>query len=294
MRNWLCLLVAVRTDAFMWAFPPQQRFFLPAPEMTRAAPLHLALQHRPSGPFLSPKIGAAPDAFAAPSRGASWTLPVLAAATTFAAFALRGRRVLASVAGSSTRKAIPTAASNFVLAAFCSASLFATPLPSSAATPMNDAMLDVSEYSFERQPLPNTVSDVFPGSVLLAEETLTPAQLRIQAVKEKSAAKLAERGLSAPELKTGGGIKIESGAKNDDPYAEANALRAKRIALEEAPRRSKSASAQIEQYRLMERKSRAIVTANIQREADQAAQREAELTSPNSFNKISPIKIPGL
>jgi hypothetical protein len=80
------------------------------------------------------------------------------------------------------------------------------------------------------------------------------------------------------------------GGKSSDPFAEANELNAKRIALEENPKKSKSTSAQIEQLRIMEKKSRKLAQANLNRAADQAAAREAEKNNPDKFSKITGIK----
>jgi hypothetical protein len=68
-----------------------------------------------------------------------------AAAAAFAA--IRGL-LSARVTPSPIAKAIPQAASNFVLAVLCSGSLLASPLPSSAAPSLNDAIVEVSESSY--------------------------------------------------------------------------------------------------------------------------------------------------
>jgi len=137
-------------------------------------------------------------------------------------------------------------------------------------------------------------ASVFPSSILLADEPpVSPAKAKIEAAKKAAAAKLAERGVEAPEAKA---LEIDdaSGGKQKDPFAEADALKAKLRALEESagPKKSKSQSAQIEQVRMMEKKARGQARAIEARKVEIENKRDAERNEPASFNKISPIKLP--
>jgi hypothetical protein len=138
---------------------------------------------------------------------------------------------------------------------------------------------------------------------------LSATQLKIQAAKEASAAKLAERDLKAPEVKEGPKAiqqLFEGKDKSDDPFAEANEYRRKRLELEELypedmnrrpPKvRPKAKSAVIQQLRIQERASRQLAQENLDRKAMQAEQRAAEKAdnSTPSLTKITGIKIPGL
>ena len=113
---------------------------------------------------------------------------------------------------------------------------------------------------------------VFPATtVLVADEAaLSPAQAKLAAAKAASDAKLAARGMKAAETKSLS-VKIDIADKDKDPFAQANELRAKRLAIEEKignGKRSKSQSAQIEQMRMMEKKSRRAAQLGLNRAAE--------------------------
>lgn len=140
---------------------------------------------------------------------------------------------------------------------------------------------------------------VFPG-VLIAEgeAVLSPTKAKIEAAKAASAAKLAERGVQAPVTKSlefNIAVDAESKPADVDYFAEANALKAKRLALQESGKAlSKSQSAYVAQLRIMEDQARGQARAAKARAEEITAKREAEANEPPSFNKISPIKIPGM
>jgi hypothetical protein len=192
---------------------------------------------------------------------------------------------------------VTTIAAVAMLAVETSAALL-TPVTPAAPEVVNQALIQRANHA-PAWAAPDALSDrscIFPSSSTLLAEEISPAKAKIEAAKAAQAAKLAARGLSAPETKELSLALDFNKNDSEDPFAEANELREKRYALEDktGSKRSKSQSAQIEQLKIMEKKARAKANADIARAAEREAAKQAEKDAPASFNKISPIKLPFL
>ena len=124
-------------------------------------------------------------------------------------------------------------------------------------------------------PAPQVQGVVFPG-MLVADAEVSAAKAKIEAAKAAAAAKLESRGYEAPETKES---KISFGkgaAKEEDKVAQlladAKELKEKRLALTESGKPlSKSQSALVAQYKMMEKQAKGKAAAEKEREAERAA-----------------------
>ena len=119
--------------------------------------------------------------------------------------------------------------------------------------PLQEHMVQMPTYQIRMKTV-HSPSNIFPtGAFLIADESLSPAKAKIEAAKANAAAKLAERGLPSLEKEAKVvefKVAIDTSAKSKDPFAEANALREKRMNIEDQlglRKPSKSQSAQISQ-----------------------------------------------
>lgn len=156
---------------------------------------------------------------------------------------------------------------------------------------------------------PATAADslVFPGVLIADGEAMSPAKAKIQAAKEAAAAKAAAGGFKAPETKvTTVDVNFKAGADAENPFAEADELRAKIVAIKESGKVSKSKSAQLASLSQMEEQARDKARRQIaakEEKAERAAAREAERAAvaaggsgsySDSLAKVTGIKAPAL
>ena len=151
-------------------------------------------------------------------------------------------------------------------------------------------------------PMSDTQSSIFPaGSLLIADEAISPAKAKILAAKQAAAAKAAAGGYNAPVTEAGVSlgfnIDFAAGGAEADPFKEANELRDKIIELESQGKLSKAKSAQLGQYKTMEAQARDKANAAVRRAEEKAQEKarraEESKTDDGSFvSKLS--KVTGL
>ena len=149
-------------------------------------------------------------------------------------------------------------------------------MPSAAVQPQSIAAV-ASVTAVATAPQQSQLSAVFPmGLIADNDPPISKEKARIEAAKAAADAKLAQRGMTAPqatEVKTSSidfGGKGEKMSKYDKLIAEARDLKQKRLALSDSGKKlSKSQSALAAQYRTMEKQAMA--------KAQEAKEIEAEL-----------------